>query len=175
LKSKNNTGHHVLSEFQTLRKAIIDASSIIYMQKAGFFTELANTVTLYSPAEIVAETGFNDLDLRPVACVSKSLSNDQKLITAALQLRWPVISEDKNILLHIRRAKLPYFNSLMMLNFLLFRRRIDLNSHGIYFERLKQCARYGPDVWEFGKNIYKTITNVYMPGEAALMGKRGAS
>jgi hypothetical protein len=160
LKFKNNTRHHVLLQFQTLRKALIDASSIIYMQKAGFFTELANTVNLYSPAEIVAETGFNDLDLRPVACASKSLSNDQKLITAALQLRWPVISEDRNILMHMRRVKLPYFNSLMMLNFLLFKNRIDLKSHALYLERLKQYAWYSPSVWEFGKNIYNATADL---------------
>lgn len=150
----------MLLQFQTLRKALIDASSIIYMQKAGFFTELANTVNLYSPAEIVAETGSNDLDLRPVACVSKSLPNDQKLITAALQLRWPVISEDRNILIHMRRAKLPYFNSLMMLNFLLFKNRIDLKSHVLYHERLKKYAWYNPYVWEYGKNICDAIADL---------------
>jgi len=160
LELGDHTRHQVLSEFRTLSRVLIDASSIIYTHKAGFFTELAKVVNLYSPAEIVAETGYNDLYIRPVACTSKSLSNDQKLITTALKLRWPVISEDGNILLHMQRAKLPYFNTLMMLNFLLFRRRIDLKSHAIYFERLKQCAWYNPYVWKFGKNIYNAIADL---------------
>ena len=151
--------HQVLSQFQTLSRALIDASSIIYMHKAGFLTILADTVSLYSPREIVAETGFNDLNIRPVASTSKPLSNDQKLITAALKLRWPVISEDGNILLHMRRAELPYFNTLMMLNFLLYRKRIDPKSHAMYFERLKQYARYSPYVWEFSKNICNAIVD----------------
>ena len=150
----------MLSQFQTLSRALIDASSIIYMHKTGFLTKLANTVNLYSPREIVAETGFNHLDIRPVACTSKSLSNDQKLISTALKLRWPVISEDGNILLHMQRAKLPYFNTLMMLNFLLLRKRIDLKDHAIYFERLKQCAWYSPHVWEFGENICNIIADL---------------
>ena len=142
MESRDHTRHRVLSEFQTLSRALIDASSIIYMHKVGFLTELANTVNLYSPPEIIAETGFHDLNITPVACTLNSLSNDQKLITAALELRRPVISEDKNILLHMRRANLPYFNSLMMLNFLLFRNRIDPKNHAMYFERLKECAWY---------------------------------
>lgn len=160
MEFKEDTKHQVLSQFQTLSRALIDASSIIYMHKAGFLTVLADTVSLYSPREIVAETGFNDLNIRPVACTSKCLSNDQKLITAALKLRWPVISEDGNILLHMRRAELPYFNSLMMLNFLLYRKRIDLKSHAMYFERLKQYARYSPYVWEYGKNICNAIADL---------------
>jgi hypothetical protein len=130
------------------------------MHKAGFFTELANTLKLYSPPEIIAETGFNDLNISSLAFTSNSLSNDQKLITAALELRWPLISEDKNILLHMRRAELPYFNSLMMLNFLLFKKRIALKSHAMYLERLKQRARYSPHVWEFGKDIYNAIAHL---------------
>jgi len=160
LESRDRTRHQVLSQFRTLSRALIDASSIIYMHKAGFFTELAKTVSLYSPAEIVAETGYNDLYIRPVACISNSLSNDQKLITTALKLRWPVISEDRNILVHMQRVKLPCFNTLMMLNFLLFRKRIDLRSHAMYIERLKQYAWYSTHVWEFGKNIYNTIADL---------------
>ena len=159
MESWDHTKHQVLSQFQTLNRAIIDASSIIYMHKAGFFTELANTLRLYSPPEIIAETGFNDLNISSLAFTSNSLSNDQKLITAALKLRWPVISEDGNILLHMRRAELPYFNTLMMLNFLLYRKRIDPKSHAMYFERLKQYARYSPYVWECGKDIYNTIAD----------------
>jgi len=159
LELKDHTSHEVLSQFRALSRALIDASSIIYMHKAGFLTILADTVSLYSPPEIVAETGYNDLDIRPVACTSNSLSNDQKLITAALKLRWPVISEDRNVLLRTERANLPYFNSLMMLNFLLFKKRIDPKTHAIYFDWLKQYARYSPYVWEFGKDIYNTIAD----------------
>jgi hypothetical protein len=131
------------------------------MHKAGFLMELDDIVSLYSPREIVAETGFKDLHIRPVAYTSNSPSNDQKLITIALELRWPVISEDKNILMHVERTNLPYFNALMMLNFLLFRRRIDLRSHALYLERLKQCAWYSPPVWEYGKEIYNTVAHLY--------------
>ena len=131
------------------------------MHKAGFLTELDDIVSLYSPREIVAETGFKDLHIRPVACTSNSLSNDQQLITAALELRWPVISEDKNILMHMERANLPYFNALMMLHFLLLRRRIDLRSHAMYLERLRRFAWYSPYVWEYGKEIYNTVAHLY--------------
>ncbi len=156
----DHTRHEVLSQFRRLSRALIDASSIIYMHKAGFFRELSRAVNLYSPPEIVAETGLSGLNIRPIAWTSNSLSNDQKLIAIALKLKRPVISEDKSILLQMHRARLPYFNTLMMLDFLVFRRRIDLNSHAVYFERLKGFAWYSTDVWEFGKNIYNAIADL---------------
>jgi hypothetical protein len=130
------------------------------MHKAGFLTELADTMNLYSPPEMAAEAGFNNLNMSSVTCTSSSSSHDQKFLTIALKLRWPVVSEDKNILLHMQRSKLPYFNSLMMLNFLLFRKRIDLKAHAVYFKRLKKFAWYSPQVWEFGKNIYNAIADL---------------
>ena len=160
MESGDYTRGQVLSQFQTLSRAVIDASSIIYMHKAGFFAELADTINLYSPPEIVAETGYAHLYISPVACPTNPLSNDKKLITSALKLRWPVVSEDRNILLHMQRSKLPYYNTLMMLNFLLFRKRIDLKSHAMYFKRLKKYAWYSPQVWEFGKNIYNAIADL---------------
>jgi hypothetical protein len=111
------------------------------MHKAGFLTELGDT-------------------LGSVTCISSSSSHDQELLTIALKLRWPVVSEDKSILLYMQRSRLPYYNSLMMLNFLLFRKRIDLKSHTVYFRRLKKFAWYSPQVWEFGKNIYNAIADL---------------
>jgi hypothetical protein len=130
------------------------------MHKAGFLTELADTMNLYSPPEMAAEAGFNNLNMGSVTCTSSSSSHDQKFLTIALKLRWPVVSEDKSILLHMQRSTLPYFNSLMMLNFLLFRKRIDLKVHAVYFKRLKKFVWHSPQVWEFGKNIYNAIADL---------------
>lgn len=147
----------VLSQFRRFSKALIDASSIIYMQKAGFFMELASSLNLYSLQEILAETGFGDLKINRLACNSTSLPNDQKFIACALVHRFPVISEDKKILSHMKKEKIPYFNALMMLNFLLFRERISVKSYSMYFERLKHFAWYSSYVLEFSIDIYSAI------------------
>ncbi|MDY6951347.1 MAG: hypothetical protein SWE60_07545, partial [Thermodesulfobacteriota bacterium] len=74
----------VLAQFQSLSKALIDASSIIYMHKAGFFEELARTVKLCAPQEVVREAGFGSLPISVVPCHGGAGSNDHILIASAL-------------------------------------------------------------------------------------------
>lgn len=146
----------VLSRFQGLREALIDASSIIYIYKAGFFDELRGSLKLCSLREIIGETGFDGLKIGLIEAPS-SLSNDQKFIACALKKRIPVISEDRKILMRMERENIPYFNALMMLHFLLFKREIDLENHTVYFNRLKRTARYSPSVYKFGQEVYEAV------------------
>ena len=147
----------VLSRFQELREALIDASSIIYIYKAGFYNELKDSLKLYSLKEIVRETGFDDLKINLIEALSKPLSNDQKFIACALKKKIPVISEDRKILMYMKRANIPYFNALMMLHFLLFKRKIDPENHTACLKRLMSTARYSPSVHTFGKGVYEAV------------------
>jgi len=149
--------YRVFQPFLELNRALIDASTIIYMYRAGYFDKVARAVDLYSLPEILAETGHGDLHVKPIDWVATSGANDRKLVSCALGLRWPVISEDKKILLRLERVGIPYFNALMMLHFLLFRKSITLKDHSMHLRRLKQCAWYSRHVLEFGKNIYNAI------------------
>jgi hypothetical protein len=152
-----NYTDQVLSRFEGLTRALIDSSSIIYIQKAGFFLALAETLALHSLPEMIAETGPPDVSIHLVHSDDSSLTNDEKLIACAQKMKMPVISEDKKILISMRRADLPYFNALMMLNFLLFKRKIDRSGHGRYFRELKKIAWYSRMVWEKGRQIFAAI------------------
>ena len=65
-----------------------------------------------------------------------------------------MISEDKKILRAMQRAEAPYYNSLMMLNFLLFSQKIDDAGYRRYYSTLQNIARYSETVWKFGRDIY---------------------
>jgi len=147
-----------LLAFEQLKKALIDTSSIIYSQKAGFFSILSRTIQLYSIPEVVSET---EKQIPGVALLqhsgSPSVSTDQKLISCALENKLAMISEDKNILTAMQRAEAPYYNSLMMLNLLLFSHRIDDDSYRRYYSALENIARYSETVWQFGKDIYTAV------------------
>jgi hypothetical protein len=153
----SNRPEEVFEQYRQLEHVLIDASSIIYMQKAGFLDVLATTVELHAPRELILETGFEPPGIKPIEPGTKDLSNDQRLIHCAIESRWPVISEDKKILMRAKREGIPYFNALMMLNFLLFEKRLDLEAHSMHFGRLVQIAWYGSDVLEYGKSIYTEI------------------
>jgi hypothetical protein len=152
------TPNKTLRAFEQLKKALIDTSSIIYSQKAGFFSILSRTIQLYSLPEVITET---EKQVPGVVLLqhsgSPSLSTDQKLISCALENKLAMISEDKSILKAMQRAEAPYYNALMMLNFLLFSQRIDDDSYRGYYSALENFARYSEAVWEFGRDIYKAV------------------
>jgi len=144
----------VLVQFGILDKAVIDASSIIYMRKAGYLSGLAAEIRLFSPNPVINETGYGDLPVKSVSISNEAQSNDHLIVDYSLTHQIPVISEDKKILMQIGRARRPYFNSLMMLNFLLFRHKLSADDHGVYFRRLTDFAWYSPAVLAYSKSIY---------------------
>ena len=145
------------SQFNRLDKALIDASSIIYTEKADFLQLLANSVQLFSISEILAETGPVPGRIKALAYKGASSSNDEKLVLCALHYDLPVISEDKKILAAIKRARRPFFNALMMLNFLLYRQIIQDAQYIRYHRSLKKFARYSEDIWQYGAQIHTAI------------------
>ena len=148
----------ILRALERLKTALIDTSSIIYIQKAGYLEVLSRTIQLYSIPEVISEAKT------PVAGVAlihpsepSSLSTDSRLISCALENKIAMISEDKKILRAMRLAGVPYYNGLMMLNFLLLSKKIDDDGYRRYFSALKNIARYSEAVWEFGRDIYTAV------------------
>ena len=152
----------IFSRFDHLNKALIDASSIIYTDRADFLEILASSIRLFSIKEILSEAGPVSESIKPLNYSETSSSNDQKLISCALDLSLPVISEDKKILMAMKRANRPFFNSLMMLNFLLYRRQIRNQQYIQYHQALKNFARYSDEIWKYGARIKTAIPESYM-------------
>lgn len=162
----------VAERFDELREAAIDASSIIYMLKAGFLGLLGSTITLKTLPEVAAETGWPALpislvgpapgdpdsegtrssmrDCSPIGYGSggsaSAPSNDERLLAFAFEASLPLISEDRALLRAAGEAHLEYYNSLMMLAMLRYRGRIDDAWFEESKERLLSVARYGEDV-----------------------------
>ena len=152
------TPEKTLRAFDRLKKALIDTSSIIYSQKAGFFSILNRTIKLYSIPDVISETEKQVPGVVLLQCYgSPSLSTDQKLIACALENKLAMISEDKIILRAMQRAGASYYNSLMMLNFLLFSQKIDDDSYQRFHCALEDIARYSEAVWKFGRHVYAAI------------------
>lgn len=148
------------TEFQALHSALIDASSIIYMQKAGFLDLVIQNLEIFSLPEILEETGF---EIRTIKCLKSPAtynSNDSKFIETAVKFQLPVISEDKGILKHASSAGLLFYNSLMMLNFLFFRKAISGEEHKDYLKELKIVARYSREIFDYGEAVFDAINTI---------------
>ena len=148
----------ILQAFEALKKALIDTSSIIYIQKAGYLDVLSQTIELNTIPEVISETNARITGIKLIpAPKSPVLSTDRKLITCALENKLAMISEDKGILTAMQKAGFGYYNALMVLNLMLYKKRIDDNRYRQYYGNLKTIARYSVDVWEFGNRIYAAV------------------
>ncbi|HEX3019815.1 MAG TPA: hypothetical protein VHP36_05920 [Chitinispirillaceae bacterium] len=152
-----------LEGFKSLNSAAIDASSIIYMQKAGFLHSAIVHIQLHSPITVLDQTGFDLLqitshDMKPY----QQLSADQQLVNLAQNLSIPVISDDKWVLIKARAMGFPFYNSLMILNFLLYKRLVTLEFFDKYLHELITIARYSQTVIQYGSTVTNEIlTRIY--------------
>ena len=147
----------VIAQFQQLKKALIDASSIIYARKAGFMGILRANLRLITIPEIIAEVGDDAGGIETMNYMMTSESVDDKLVNCALLNDLPVISEDKQILTLVKKAHLPYFNALMMLNFLCYIDAIDREQYSAYFRILQKFAWYSSKIWAYGDAVHHII------------------
>jgi len=147
----------ILADFTTLSHALIDASSMIYMNDAGFLWKLSNTICLYAPKPVIKESGLINPPITPIGYDGTRRSNDEKFIAACLKKKWPVISEDKTILMRMRRAGRQYYNAVMMLNFLFFRTIISEKIYTASYSKLQTRARYSTYVWEYSARVFEAI------------------
>ena len=153
----------ILHQFETLDRAIIDTSSVIYLSTIDLLKATTKNLHLITVAGVVKETGEDALfkNIEIVDIFSKTdarTDTDQCVVNMAVHLKIPVISEDKKVLMNAKRAGLAYFNSLMILNFLLYKGVIQKDFYGKSLHRLKQSAHYSEDVYRFGKTVYEWIS-----------------
>lgn len=136
----------------------IDASSIIYHLKTGLLGSLAAEVRLVSTPQVVAETGWPHLPVEALSVAqSENMTNDESLLVLAGRENLPVLSEDREILESAREEGREYYNTLMMLNYLLLKGRVLPEEYGEYLRRLKDCSHYNQEVLSFGRSVYESI------------------
>ncbi|HUX11672.1 MAG TPA: hypothetical protein VMW87_01515 [Spirochaetia bacterium] len=149
---------HELAALGELSRCLLDSSSAIYMEKAGFLRLLGSTVELFTIREVVDETGFTDM---PVSLLETGrpaeVSTDLLLIGTATELRLPVITEDRKMMRRLDTVDIPFFNALMMLHLLLFRGRIELSAHAAHLERLLAVCRYSDRVRAYGEEVLQAV------------------
>lgn len=158
----------MIHQFHSLERALIDTASLIYLSKIRLLHICSQTIRLMTIPEVAAEFGLPG-DLEPIKVVEiewkmgesadPDQETDQRLLRAADFLRLPVISEDKQVLMEAKRRGLPYFNTLMIMNFLIFKKAIDGKIYETALEILQKKAYYSAFVFNFGQRVYTHLTN----------------
>ena len=156
--------------FDRLTEVALDASSIIYMLKAGFLGLLGHTIRLVTIEAIREETGWThpQLVVRPEPSGDRTdrgsaggadwdaalggdrerfvASNDERLLRFASASGLPVVSDDRELLQAAARRGMDHYNSLMMLLFLRYRERIDEEWYEEAYGHLMREGRYSSEV-----------------------------
>lgn len=145
-----------LSQFSTLTSAVIDSSSLIYLTKINAYNHVASTITLYTVQSVLSECSAPFLNLH-VINPNTIESTDNQVFQLAKTKGLPVISDDYTILNKTSKAGLPYFNTLMVITYLLYIKEISEDYCTDLLFSLKKIARYNDFVWKYGESVYAAV------------------
>ena len=157
INNRDPVSINALAGFRSLDAVVVDASSFIYMKKCGFLEETAQTLVLHTTSEVIEETGFSDLPVELHEEPARAFTTDLRLIQLAQYLDLPIISEDKELLLNAGRRGMEYYNALMVLNFLLFKKAVDSERFNRLRSILLSVARYSKAVTAYGEAVTRQV------------------
>ena len=163
----------VRGELSELSAAAIDASSMIYMLKAGFFGYAAAELDFFTAGPVAAEVGWPQLPVRivdlrrggevpwtpdtveiPEAYVdSTHRTNDELLLDLARRRGLALVSEDRGLLERAAEAGRRHYNALLLLALVHRRGRLDRAEYAEYADRLEQIGRYSSEVVSFARAV----------------------
>ena len=164
-QKRSSDSQIALKQFVHFTQAVIDTSSLIYLQEIEMLRLTANWLQLWTIPAVVRELGGSENDY-PVHLIDPDTvrkgpeSVDQALCRVAAELQMPVISEDRQILMRTRALNLPFFNTLMVLNFLFYKDSLDLSTYQTALARLRSIARYSSKIYEFGGKVFTEINRL---------------
>jgi len=138
----------------------IDASSMIYHLKIGLLGSLAAEITLISTPGVIKEVGWPHLPVTSRDISTGTYTNDESLVILASREKVPVLSEDKEILTRAGELGLEYYNTLMMLNYLLLKGRVMPEEYPEYLTRLIECSHYSDAVLSTGHAVHAEVLEI---------------
>ena len=150
---------NVVVQFEILQSAVIDSSSIIYLEKTGCLNVATQILNLYTIKSVILEIGFCPPNISVLTDTFEG-STDTLLVLSAHTHNYAIISEDRGVLRKAQKACLPFFNALMVLNYMYFQNVVSADEYKIYINRLRSVARYSEQVWEYGRMVFNEITEM---------------
>jgi hypothetical protein len=138
----------------------IDASSIIYLLKVGILGYVAAEIRLVSTEQILEEVGWPHLPVSSYEIDNENMTNDETVVALAVSRNISVLSEDLEVLKNAGSKGLNYYNTLMILNYLLLKKRIEIQEYSEYFSRLLEVAHYSRDILDYGNRIKELVEKV---------------
>jgi hypothetical protein len=158
--------HLSIAGLRSLEGLVADTSSLIYANKAGFLLPLVQTVKLTSPpgvfdelqGKIPAESGIGLVRrIENNEAVYQGYKVDAQVIVAAGQLHLPVLSDDLSLLGRAEEHEIAGFTIRAMLELLLLREKIDLETYTRFKRSLSDIVRYAVPLYLAAEELHWQI------------------
>ncbi len=130
---------------------LIDTSTLIYLERLTLLERIVVVFPLATIDQVTLEFGRS---LKGVAIYPTGQgATDLLLVQQAVLCDAVVLSEDKKVLRNAGRCGLEYYNTLMIVLALYSRGEIDYVICTSLLDRLEKFARYGENVWAYGRQV----------------------
>ena len=151
---------------RSLEALVADTSSIIFANKAGFLLPLVQTVRLIAPPGVLGELRGRILPEAGLGGVHRVSDNeslyegyqvDAQVIVAASQTKLPVLSDDLTLLGRAADREIAGYTIRAMLELLLLRERVDLETYTGFKRSLAQLVHYAVPLYVAAEELHWQI------------------
>ncbi|MFW5689323.1 MAG: hypothetical protein ACOC1U_07115 [Spirochaetota bacterium] len=158
--------HLSVAGLRSLESLVCDTSSIIYANTAGFLMLLGQTVALKAPPGVFDELGKQlaepaGLDqihrLGDSEAIYRGYKVDAQVIVAARQMGLPVLSDDLTLLGRAADHEIAGFTIRTMLELLLLRGKVDLETYTRLKRTLSELVRYAVPLYLAAEELHWQI------------------
>jgi hypothetical protein len=130
----------------------IDTSTLIYLDRLSLLDLVLTVFTPATIAQVIVEFGRHPRGL--LMHEAGEGPTDSLLVRQAAIFHAVVFSEDKKLLRSAGSHGLEYYNTLMIVLALYCRGEISRERCGSLLAKLKPFARYGENVWDYGRQVF---------------------
>jgi len=145
----------ILENLTDLKAVVVDACSLIYLERVQMLESLAAQVKLITLPCIVAESRLSDPPVTLMIDPNDELCNDQRIYALAEKLNLPLLSDDGILLRKADKADRPHYNTLMMLILLFTKNTSSESELRRACSSLKSFARYHPKIWQYAETLLR--------------------
>jgi len=146
----------LLLELQGLQGGVVDASTLIYLQRLAILPSAASWLRLVLLPQVAEEFGPY-----PEGMIywqgAPAGPTDRVVCQAAEILSLPVLSEDGGLLRAARRQRLPHYNILTLLLAFCAQGRLPVEVYPALRDRLLVFARYRPEIATVGDAVFAAL------------------
>ncbi len=154
---KNNNSIIPAEFISGIKEVSIDASSMIYLLKIGLLGSFAAEVRLVTTKPVYDEVQWPKLPVEIIEIDFEGLTNDQSLLALTEKRKNSILSEDLEILQYAEKSGWNYYNTLMMLNYLLLKGRLLESEYNKYLFRIVEISHYSKKILDYGEIVHAAV------------------